>query len=123
MELEALRSRQVEIEEEIREAIEKSKDAQFEETVAHYMQQVKQIKVVVFKRDYDVALADAGVLENSPLWANFAYTSEQMTLPPSMVEDQACLKTDKVTPTPVVEEGAACSSAAEQIPLDFEVPK
>ena len=32
------------------EAVEKSKDAQFEETKAHYMQQVEQIKVVVFKR-------------------------------------------------------------------------
>ena len=82
------------------------------------MQQVKQIKVVVFKWGYDVALRDAGVPENSPLWANYADSSEQTTLPPSLVEDQARLKTDEVISSSVVEEGAACSLAAEQIPLD-----
>ncbi|XXG43862.1 hypothetical protein AAC387_Pa01g3804 [Persea americana] len=87
------------------------------------MQQVEQIKVVVFKQGYDVALADVGVLENSPLWVNYADTSEQTTFPPSMVEDQACLKTNEVISSSVVEEGAARSLAAEQIPLDSEVPK
>lgn len=41
MELEALCSRQAKAEEEIREAIEKSKDAQFEKAEAMYLQQVE----------------------------------------------------------------------------------
>ena len=77
----------------------------------------------MFKRGYDVALADAGVPENSPLWANYADTSEQTTLPPSNVKGQVCLETDEVISTSVVEEGAACSLAAEQIPPNSEVRK
>lgn len=41
MELEVLSSRQAKAEEEIREAIEKSKDAQFKETEALYLQLVE----------------------------------------------------------------------------------
>ena len=76
------------------------------------MQQVKQIKVVVFKWGYDVALRDAGVPENSPLWANYADSSEQTTLLPSLV-----------IPPSVVEGGTGCSSVAEQILPDSKVPK
>ena len=68
MELAALCSKQAKAEEEIKEAVEKSKDAQFEETETHYLQQAEQIKVIVFKRGYDVALGDAGILLSLHHW-------------------------------------------------------
>eukprot|EP00268_Persea_americana_P004113 TRINITY_DN11299_c0_g1_i2.p1 TRINITY_DN11299_c0_g1~~TRINITY_DN11299_c0_g1_i2.p1 ORF type:complete len:333 (-),score=69.13 TRINITY_DN11299_c0_g1_i2:42-1040(-) len=81
MEVEALRFRQAEVEDEMRKAMERSKDAQFEEVEALYLQQFEQIKLLVFKRGYDVGLEDAGVPEDSHLWAKYAVQSEEA--PPS----------------------------------------
>ena len=61
IELEALRFKLAEMEMEMRDAMEKSKDAVFEEVEAIYREQVEQIKALVFNRGYDMGLGDAGV--------------------------------------------------------------
>lgn len=66
-ELEALRSKLAIMGVEMRDVTEKSKVVAFEEVEAIYLEQVEQIKALVFKRGYDVRLGDDGVPEDSPL--------------------------------------------------------
>lgn len=64
MKLEVLRSKVAEKEVEMRDVVEKLKDAVFEEVEVIYLEQVK---TPVFKQSYDVGLGVAGVPEDSPL--------------------------------------------------------
>ena len=88
-----------------------------------YLQQVEQIEVLVFKRGYDVGLGNAGVPEDSPLWAKYADQSEMDPPAPPVVESQAHPQVGEVVLPSVVVGGADHSPAAEPIPLVPDVSK
>ena len=58
-----------------------SKDAAFEEVEAIYLEQVEQVKALVFKQGYDIGLSDAGVSEDSPSGPTIRVLSP--TIPPT----------------------------------------
>ncbi|KAJ8644382.1 hypothetical protein MRB53_006130 [Persea americana] len=77
----------------------------FEEVEAVYLEQVEQIKVLAFKRGYDVDLSDAGVSEDSPLWTNYAARPKGAFSQPPPPEIPAQDQAREVGPPVVGDEG------------------